>query len=52
MASGDSVLQVLANDNLANAYVAQGDYRRAIDCFGQTVALLDGARRYERFGRV
>ena len=36
----------------AYAYEAQGDYRRAIDCFGQTVASLDGPRRYERFGRV
>jgi tetratricopeptide (TPR) repeat protein len=52
MVAGDGVLQVLANDNLANAYVSQGDYRRAIDCFGQNVALLDGSRRYERFGRV
>ena len=50
MASGDRALQAQANDNLANAYVSQGDYRRAIDCFRQTIALLAGARRYERFG--
>ena len=37
---------------LGVAYQAQGDYRRAIDCFGQTVASLDGARRHERFGQV
>ena len=36
----------------ASAYHAQGDYRRAIDCFGQTVASLDGAQRHERFGQV
>ena len=52
MAGGDVVLQALANQYLGYAYHAQGDYRRAIDCFGQTVAFLEGARRYERFGRV
>ena len=36
----------------ASAYHAQGDYRRAIDCLGQTVASLDGARRRERFGQI
>ena len=51
-AGGDVVLQALANQCLGIAYQAQGDYRRAIDCFGQTVASLDGARRHERFGRV
>ena len=35
-----------------HVYQAQGDYRRAIDCFGQTMASLDGARRHERFGRA
>jgi tetratricopeptide (TPR) repeat protein len=50
MASGDVVLHGLANQNLGRAYQAQGDYRRAIDCFGQTVAALDGTRRHERFG--
>ena len=51
-ASGDVVLQALANQYLGTAYQAQGDYRRAIDCFRQTVASLDGARRHERFGQV
>ena len=51
-ASGEVILQALANLYLGFAYEAQGDYRRAIDCFGQTVASLDGARRYERFGQV
>ncbi len=51
-ASGDVVLQALANHFLGIAYQAQGDYRRAIDCFGQTVASFEGVRRRERFGQV
>src|SRR5262249_13708183 len=51
-AGGDVVLQALANSYLGRAYRAQGDYRRAIDCFEQTVASLDGARRHERFGEA
>jgi tetratricopeptide (TPR) repeat protein len=30
----------------------QGDCRRAIDCYRQTVASLDGVQRHERFGQV
>jgi tetratricopeptide (TPR) repeat protein len=53
MGSRDLVLQGLAHQNLGNAYRAQGVYQRAIDCFGHTVAFLDGAwRRRERFGQV
>jgi class 3 adenylate cyclase/tetratricopeptide (TPR) repeat protein len=48
----DVVLHGLANDRLGTAYQAQGDYRRAIDCFRQTVASLEGARRQEPFGQV
>jgi class 3 adenylate cyclase/tetratricopeptide (TPR) repeat protein len=51
-ASEDVVLPALANYRLGRAYRAQGDYRRAIDCLRQTVAALDGARCYERFGQV
>ena len=51
-AGGDVVLHALANHYLGLAYQAQGDYRRAIDCFRQTVASLDGARRHERFGQA
>ena len=51
-AGGEVVLHALANYYLGLAYQAQGDYRRAIDCFRQTVASLDGARRHERFGHV
>ena len=43
---GEVVLHALANQNLGTAYQAQGDYLRAIDCFGQTVASLDGEQRY------
>jgi class 3 adenylate cyclase/tetratricopeptide (TPR) repeat protein len=50
--SGDVVLQARANQYLGYAYHAQGDYPRAIDCLGQTVVSLDGARRHERFGQV
>jgi tetratricopeptide (TPR) repeat protein len=42
---GDTVLLALANMRLGIAYQAQGDYRRAIDCHGQTVAFFDGAPR-------
>jgi class 3 adenylate cyclase/tetratricopeptide (TPR) repeat protein len=50
-AGGEVVLHVLANYYLGTAYQAQGDYRQAIDCLGQTVASLEGARRHERFGQ-
>jgi class 3 adenylate cyclase/tetratricopeptide (TPR) repeat protein len=50
-AGGDVVSQALANQYLGLAYGAQGNYRRAIDCFRQIVASFDGARRHERFGR-
>jgi tetratricopeptide (TPR) repeat protein len=51
-ANSDVVQQALANLRLGIAYAAQGDYRRAIGCYRQTVAALDGARRYELFGQV
>jgi tetratricopeptide (TPR) repeat protein len=51
-ASGDTVLHALANYYLGFAYEGQGDYRRAIDCFGQFVASLEGPQRHERFGQV
>ena len=46
------VLQAQANQYLGVAYRAQGDYRRAIACYRQTVASLEGVRRYERFGQL
>jgi tetratricopeptide (TPR) repeat protein len=51
-AGGEVVLHALANHHLGTAYAVQGDYRRAIDCFRQTVTSLDGARRRERFGSL
>jgi tetratricopeptide (TPR) repeat protein len=51
-AGGEVVLRALANQYLGQAYLAQGDYRRAIDCLRQTVESLDEARRHERFGQV
>src|SRR5262249_33156245 len=47
IAQGDAVLHALANDFLGRVYQAQGDYHRAIDCYRQTVACLDGALRHE-----
>ena len=49
-AGGEVILQALANRFLGAAYQAQGDYRRAIDCYRQTLETLDGARPHERFG--
>jgi tetratricopeptide (TPR) repeat protein len=42
----------MVNQTLGMTYQVQGDYRQAIDCFGQTVASLDGVRRHERFGNA
>jgi tetratricopeptide (TPR) repeat protein len=51
-ASGEVVLQALANLYLGRAYKDQGAYCRAIDCLGQAVVAFEGARRRERFGQV
>jgi tetratricopeptide (TPR) repeat protein len=51
-AAGDGALQVLAQQRLGAVSWAQGDYRRAIECYSQAVASLDGAPRHERFGQV
>jgi class 3 adenylate cyclase/tetratricopeptide (TPR) repeat protein len=51
-ASGEVVLQALANQYLGFTYHAQGDYRRAIDCLGRAVANPEGAQRGERFGQL
>jgi predicted ATPase/class 3 adenylate cyclase len=52
MASGAIGLHALANLRLGLAYHAQGEYRRAIESFRQTVAFLDEAQRRERFGQI
>jgi class 3 adenylate cyclase/tetratricopeptide (TPR) repeat protein len=49
-AGGDVVPQALARFQLALAYQARGDYARAMAFHGQTMAALEGPRRYERFG--
>jgi tetratricopeptide (TPR) repeat protein len=51
-ASGDVILPTLVNNYLGRVYQTQGDYRRALDCLGQTVASLEGAWRHERFGQL
>src|SRR5262249_16540691 len=51
VASGDIVVQALVNQFLGSSYVSQGDYRRASDCLGQTVAALEGAQRYDFLGQ-
>ena len=51
-ADRDMVLPALANLRLGLAYRHQGDYRRAIESFGQTVVGLEGTRSRERFGMV
>jgi tetratricopeptide (TPR) repeat protein len=45
-AGGEVVLSALANGYLRLAYMAQGDYQRAIDCYKQTVAPFDGVVLY------
>jgi tetratricopeptide (TPR) repeat protein len=52
MAVGEIVLPTLANYYLGITYRFQGDYRRAVACFEQTVASLEGAQRYEFFGEL
>ena len=49
-ATREVVLYALANQHLGIAYHDQGDYRQAIDCFGQIVMALEGVRQRERFG--
>jgi tetratricopeptide (TPR) repeat protein len=51
-ATGEVVLHARASLALGYVYQAQGDYRRAIECYRQTAAFFDGARRRERFGEV
>jgi class 3 adenylate cyclase/tetratricopeptide (TPR) repeat protein len=49
-AVGDIGPHAMANQHLGFTYHAQGDYRQAIDCLEQTVAVLEGVRHDERFG--
>jgi len=52
IAKGEVALHAQANLRLGLAYHAQGEYRRAIDAFRQTVASLDEVQRRERFGQI
>jgi class 3 adenylate cyclase/tetratricopeptide (TPR) repeat protein len=52
MAGRDAVLHARANYYRGVAYEAQTAYRQAIDCFGEIMAVLDGTRRYKRFGQA
>jgi tetratricopeptide (TPR) repeat protein len=49
-ALGDVALQVEANYRLGQAYLALGEYRRAMDFLGQNVSSLTGHLMQERFG--
>jgi tetratricopeptide (TPR) repeat protein len=51
-ASGEVALHALANQHLGAAYRDQGDYRRAVDCFRQTIVSIPRAQRHDRFGQV
>jgi class 3 adenylate cyclase/DNA-binding winged helix-turn-helix (wHTH) protein/tetratricopeptide (TPR) repeat protein len=51
-AGGDLVQHALTNRYLGVVYKAQGDFRRAIHCFGQAVVFFEGTRRHERFGQL
>jgi class 3 adenylate cyclase/tetratricopeptide (TPR) repeat protein len=46
-ASGDGLILLRANHYLGLAYQYQGDYRRAIDCQRQSLAIWDAVRRGE-----
>ena len=47
---GEVGLAVTAQHNLGIAYCSLGDYPRAVECFRQNVACLQGERLQERFG--
>jgi predicted ATPase/class 3 adenylate cyclase len=49
-ASEDFALQVMATYLLGRAYLSQGDYCRARECFNRNVAALTSDLLYERFG--
>jgi tetratricopeptide (TPR) repeat protein len=51
-AGGDVAVHAMANQYLGQTAHDRGDYRRAIDCFGQTVVALDGVGHREHFGAV
>ena len=50
-ACGELVLPAQANQRLGQAYYAQGDYRRAIDCLRQSLAGSMGRSAVRTLGR-
>jgi tetratricopeptide (TPR) repeat protein len=48
-AGGERIMQALAHYCLGRVYQIQGNYRRAVACYSQTVAALEGSWRHERF---
>jgi class 3 adenylate cyclase/tetratricopeptide (TPR) repeat protein len=51
-ASGDSRTHIQANNCLGMVYFSQGDYRQAMAACRRVMALLEGERRYERYGEA
>ena len=51
-AGGEVVQQALTHFTLGLAYLARGDYARAMVYHGEVVAALDGDRRHARFGNL
>jgi class 3 adenylate cyclase/tetratricopeptide (TPR) repeat protein len=49
-AGGDVAVQAMGHQYLGFTYHDRGDYRRAIDCLKQTVAILENVQCHERFG--
>ena len=50
-ASGDNYTPIEANNCLDVVYFIQGDYRQAMNACRRAMALLEGERRFERFGQ-
>jgi tetratricopeptide (TPR) repeat protein len=50
VALGDIRLQAMTNEHLGVIYYSLGSYGRAMDCFRQSVASLEGELLRERFG--
>jgi tetratricopeptide (TPR) repeat protein len=51
-ASGDIGTHIQANNHLGQEYFYLGDYRQAINACRRAMAMLEGERRYERFGQA
>jgi predicted ATPase len=51
-ARNDTFVAALASQHLGVSLQAQGNYRRAIDCYRHTTTLLEGQWRYERLQEI